>query len=49
MEEFRNKLGLKIEFSPPFSPWSNGINERSHYSSDVAVRNILDEDANMIL
>ena len=43
MEEFTNKLGLKIEFGPAYSPWSNGINERNHYSADVIVKKIMDE------
>ena len=30
MEEFVSKLGMKIEFSPSYSPWSNGLNERNH-------------------
>ena len=45
MEEFVNKLGLKIEFSQAFSPWLNGTNERNHYSADVIVRQIMDDDA----
>ena len=27
-EELVNTLGLKIELSPAFSSWSNGINEK---------------------
>ena len=30
MEEFVNKLGIKIDFTPAFSPWSNRVNERNH-------------------
>ena len=30
MEEFVNKLGIKIEFTLAFSQWSNWINERNH-------------------
>ena len=44
MEEFVNKLGIKIQFTPVFSPWSNGVNERNHYNCDVIVRKIIDED-----
>ena len=44
MEEFTNKLGNKIEFCPSYSPWSNGTNERNHYSCDVIVRKIKEED-----
>merc|ERR1712115_667415 len=43
MEEFVSKLGLKIKFTPAYSPWSNGINERNHYNCDVIVRKIIDE------
>ena len=38
MEEFVSKLGKKIEFSPSFYPWSNGLNKRNHYSSNRIVR-----------
>ena len=35
MIELMSKLGLKIEFGPTYLPWSNGINERNHYSADI--------------
>ena len=44
MEEFVSKLGIKIEFSPSYSPWSNGLNERNHYSADRIVRKLMDEN-----
>ena len=44
MEEFVNKLGIKIKFTPVFLPWSNGVNERNHYNCDVIVRKIMDDD-----
>ena len=34
MEEFVCKLGINIEFSPSYSPCSNGLNEWNHYSVD---------------
>ena len=43
MEEFVNKMGIKIKFTPAFSPWSNGVNERNHYSCDVNVTKIMEE------
>ena len=49
MEEFVSKLGIKIEFSPSYSPWSNGLNERNHYSADRIVRKLLDENQGMSL
>ena len=44
MEEFLNKLGVKIQYTLVFSPWSNRVNERNHYDCDVIVRKVLDED-----
>ena len=38
-----SKLGIKNEFSPSYSPWSNGLNERNHYSADRIVKNLRDE------
>ena len=49
LEEFVNKLGLKIEFTPAYSPWLNGANERNHYSCDVIVRKIMEEDKKIVL
>ena len=44
MEEFVNKMGIKIEFTPAYSPWSNGVNERNHYSCDVIIKKVMEED-----
>ena len=49
MEEFVNKLGIKIDFTPAFSPWSNGVNERNHYSCDVIVKKAMEEDKKLRL
>ena len=49
MEEFVSKLGIKIEFSLSYSPWSNGLNERNHYSADIVVKKLMDEDNKMVL
>ena len=49
MEEFVSKLGMKIEFSPSYSPWSNGLNERNHYSADRIVRKLMDEGVSLEL
>ena len=42
MCELMSKLGLRIEFGAAYSPWSNGINERNHYSADTVVRKVLE-------
>ena len=44
MEEFVSKLEIKIEFSPSYSPWSNGLNEWNHYSADRIVIELMDEN-----
>ena len=49
MSEFMSKLGLKIEFGPTYSPWSNGINERNHYSADIIVKKAQETDKNLSL
>ena len=49
MEEFTNKLVLKVEFGPVFSLQSNGILERNHVSFDVIVRKIIREDSEIYL
>ena len=49
IEEFVSKLGIKIEFSPSYSPWLNGLNERDHYSADRIVRKLMDENQGMLL
>ena len=49
MEEFVSKLGMKIEFSPSYSPWSNGLNERNHYSADRIMRKLIDEESEITL
>ena len=33
-----------MEFIPPFSPKSNRIYERNNYSTDVAVKMMMEED-----
>merc|ERR1711905_8676 len=49
MEEYVAKLGLTIKFTPSYSPWSNGINERNHYSCDVIVKKIQEENSKVTL
>ena len=44
-----SKFGLKIEFGPTYSPWSNGINERNHYSADIVVRKVREMDQKLSL
>ena len=49
MMEAASKLGLKIFLTAGNSPWSNGKNERNHYSCDVTVDKLMTEDSKMTL
>ena len=49
MEEFVNKLGIKVELTLAFALWWNGVNEINHYSCDVIVRKIMEEDKKLQL
>ena len=49
MEEFGSKKGFTVKFGPSYSPLSNGMNERNHYSADFVVRKIMDQDDKMTL
>ena len=42
-------MGMNIEFTPDISPWSNGENERNHFSCDVIVRKVMEEEKNLTL
>merc|ERR1712082_104845 len=41
MFAFAKKWGLEMKFGPPYSPWSNGLNEKNHGAADKAVRKYL--------
>merc|ERR1712237_308817 len=49
LEEFVNKLGLTINFTPSYSPGSNGINERNQDRCDVIIKKIMEEDKKVTL
>merc|ERR1711962_1879139 len=46
MDELVSKLGISISYSPAYSPWSNGINERNHASCDMTIKKLM-EDKNI--
>ena len=48
-DEFRdlcNKEGINMTFSPAYSPWSNGLNERRHSVVDVTIKKLIHKSAN---
>ena len=40
---------IKIDFTPAFFPWSNRVNERNHYSCDVIIKKIMQQDKELTL
>ena len=49
MKEMTAKYGIKLNITAGFSPWSNGKNERNHYSCDRTVVKLMEDDKNLNL
>ena len=49
LNEYASKWGFTVTFGPTYSPWSNGLNERNHYSADVTVKKIRETDKKITL
>ena len=49
MLEAAVKSGLTIFLTAGNSPWSNGKNERNHYSVDITIDKLLEENKKMSL
>ena len=49
LEEYVRKTGCTQRLTPAFSPWSNGGNERNHFSCDVTMKKLRLEDPTMSL
>ena len=49
MDDLCDRWRIKINYGAPYSPWSNGTNERNHASCDVVVEKLLLENKNMTL
>ena len=43
MDELVSKLGISISYSPAYSPWLNGINERNHASCDLTIKKLMED------
>ena len=37
-------MNIKINFGPPYSTWRNSVNERNHYSADLVLSKVLEDD-----
>ena len=44
IKELCEKQDIDFLAGPPYSPWSNGCNERKHYSCDLIVKKLIAED-----
>ncbi|XP_066982271.1 uncharacterized protein [Macrobrachium rosenbergii] len=49
MESLASAMGITIGFGPTYSPWSNGVNERNHYSADLTVKKVMEENNRITL
>ena len=49
MESLASAMGITIRFGPTYSPWSNGLNERNHYSADLTVKKVMEENDSISL
>ena len=43
LDELTSKLGLTVKFGPAYSPWRNGLNERSHASANLMIKKLMEE------
>ena len=44
LQDFCRDWNISIKFGAPYSPFSNGCNERNHYSCDVVVNKLMEND-----
>lgn len=49
MKEFAAKYGFRISLTAGNSPWSNGKNERNHYTCDRTIKKLMEDDPKMTL
>ena len=49
LEHLSRRLGVKVELSPSYSPWSNGGNERRHGAVNLTVKKLMEEDRSLKL
>ena len=49
MKQVASKYGISLRLTAANSPWSNGKNERNHYTCDLITEKLMDEDATLSL
>ena len=49
MKEVTAKYGISLTLTAAHSPWSNGKNERNHYTCDLTVEKLMEEDGKLSL
>ena len=43
LNELTSKLVLTVMFGLAYSPWSNGLNKRSHASTNLTIKKLVEE------
>ena len=49
MKELASKYGIRMNFTAAHSPWSNGRNERNHYTCDRTIEKLMEADSSLTL
>ena len=49
LEEVSRRLGIKLQLTPAYSPWSNGACERRHGTVDLTAKKLMEEDKDLSL
>ena len=47
MRELGNQYGITIKHTAAYAPWANGINERNHYTIDMMMDKMLEDNPNL--
>ena len=49
LEDLSRRLGIKVQLSPSYSPWSNGGNERRHGAVNLTLKKLMEDDSSISL
>ena len=49
LEDLSRRLGIKVELTPSYSPWSNGGNERRHGAINLTLKKLMECDKSLDL
>ena len=49
LEQLSRRLGIRVELTPSYSPWSNGANERRHGAINLTIKKMMEDDPGLSL